>query len=129
MPRKRPHPILWIWYAFGGRLPQRYRTWVLHDITCRTWVLRHILRGLVQMSPVFLVLLLPGELWIRLLACLLGVLVGYFYVLAYMLETTEQRLVKCGYPRGTGRDTRASARAEDDERCRALYNARYRSGE
>ena len=36
----RPGPVRWFWYALGGRLPARYRPWVLHDLTCRTWPLR-----------------------------------------------------------------------------------------
>lgn len=40
---QRPGPLWWIWYAFGGKLPDRYRDWVLHDVTCRTWWLRHVL--------------------------------------------------------------------------------------
>ena len=26
---RRPDPLLWIWYAFGGTLGPRYRQWVL----------------------------------------------------------------------------------------------------
>ncbi|WP_188316872.1 DUF5313 family protein [Solihabitans fulvus] len=123
---KRPNPVLWLWYAFGGRLPDRYREWVLHDITCRTWVVRHVLRGLVQTSPVYLLLLLPGPLDIRLLACLLGLLVGLMYYVSFIMDTTEQRLVRHGYSRGTGIATRKAAHAEEDAARQALYNARYR---
>jgi Family of unknown function (DUF5313) len=40
--RYRPGPLRWFWYAVGGRLPARYRSWVLHDLTaapgrCVTW--------------------------------------------------------------------------------------------
>jgi hypothetical protein len=126
--RRRPDPLSWIWYAVGGRLPARNREWVLHDVTCRTWVVRHVIRGLVQMSPIFFLLLLPGPLWVRLLSCLLGILVGFFYSITYMEQTTEQRLVKQGYPRGTGRETRRSKHADQDAAARAAYAARYRSG-
>jgi hypothetical protein len=63
----RPGPLRWYWYAVGGRLPDRYRRWVLHDLTCRTWPLRHLARLVAQLAPVaiVLVLLLPGHLWIR----------------------------------------------------------------
>jgi hypothetical protein len=123
----RPNPAQWTWYAFGGRLPERCRAWVLHDITCRTWAVRHFVRGFVQMSPILLLLLLPGPLWVRLMACLLGVLVGYFYSLAYMWHTTEERLVKHGYPRGLGHRTRRLAHAEEDARVKAAYDATYRA--
>ncbi|HWO61462.1 MAG TPA: DUF5313 domain-containing protein [Umezawaea sp.] len=126
MKRRRPNPALWLWYAVGGRLPDRYREWVLHDVTARTWVLRHLVRGLVQMSPIFLLVLLPGPLWVRLMSCLLGILVGFFYSITYMEQTTEQRLVKQGYPRGTGKATRRAAHSEEDDRAEAAYQARYR---
>ena len=45
----RPDPIRWLWYALGGRLGPRYREWVLHDATCRTWRLRHFARIGVQL--------------------------------------------------------------------------------
>jgi hypothetical protein len=124
--RRRPDPIHWLWYAVGGRLPERYREWVLHDVTTRTWVVRHLLRGLVQMAPIFLLLFLPGPLWVRLMSCLLGILVGYFYSITYMEQTTEQRLVKQGYPRGTGGATRRAKHSDEDDRAKAAYEARYR---
>jgi hypothetical protein len=125
--RGRPNPVLWLWYAVGGRLPDRYREWVLHDVTARTWVVRHLARGLVQMSPIFLLVLLPGPLWVRLMSCLLGILVGFFYSITYMEQTTEQRLVKQGYPRGTGMTTRRAAHSDEDARIKAAYEARYRN--
>ena len=56
--RVRPGPLLWIRYAYGAALPERYRTWVLHDVTTRTWVLRHLVRGIVQFLPFAVVILL-----------------------------------------------------------------------
>jgi hypothetical protein len=52
------NPLRWIAYAYGAGLPPRYRTWVLHDVTTRTWVLRHITRSLVQFAPFAIVLFL-----------------------------------------------------------------------
>ena len=43
-PRVRPNPLLWIWYAHWGRLPERHSVWVLYDTTCSTWVLRYFAR-------------------------------------------------------------------------------------
>ena len=54
---QRPGPLRWTWYAFGGKLPDRHREWVLNDVTCRTWWLRHIARSLVQLTPVAILLL------------------------------------------------------------------------
>jgi Family of unknown function (DUF5313) len=78
---RRPDPIHWLWYALGGRLPCRYREWVLFDATVRTWPLRHFARAFVQMSLVAVPVLLavPGPLWIRLVGILLGRLVALRY--------------------------------------------------
>lgn len=100
-------------------LPQRCNAWVLHDVTCRTWAVRHFVRGFVQMSPM---------LWIRALSILLGLLVGYFYSMTYMWHTTEQRLVKQGYPRGLGAQTRRAAHSEERARAKAAYERLYRGG-
>jgi hypothetical protein len=121
----RPNPLLWIWYAYGGRLPQRYRDWLLHDITARTWVLRHLARNLTQISPGLLFLLAPGPLWIRLMSLLAGAILSVWYSLSYMEHTCEYRLSKHGYPLGTGKSTRdeakAGMRAEEAARYAALY--------
>ena len=105
---RRPDPIRWLWYALGGGLPARFGPWVLHDTTTRTWALRHVLRSMVQLSvPIALVLLLvPGEFWIRGMAALGGILLGLFFSLAYMPETTESRVKRAGYPAGTATATR-----------------------
>ena len=42
---RRPDPLRWLWYAYGGGLPARFAPWVLHDTTCRTWWLRHLVRA------------------------------------------------------------------------------------
>jgi uncharacterized protein DUF5313 len=44
----------------SGRLPARYRPWVLHDLTCRTWPLRHLAVLLAQLAPVAMVLVDGG---------------------------------------------------------------------
>lgn len=107
MGTRRPNPLQWVWYAFGGKLPDHLAEWVLHDVTCRTWVLRQLGRALTQLAPLCLVvLLLPGPLWIRLNTALLGLLVGVFYSLSAMVETAEHRVIKHGYPPGIGKETR-----------------------
>lgn len=122
----RPNPLRWIWYAYGGRLPDRHRDWVLHDATCRTWILRHFARTLVQVSPGLLFLLMPGPLWIRMLAILGGVIMALWYSLAYMEATCEHRLAKHGYPLGTGKATREEAKAEERAEQAARYRATWR---
>ena len=132
----RPAPHRWLWYALGGSLPARNREWVLRDTTARTWWLRHVLRALVQLAiPIALVLLLvPGPFWIRGMAALGGLMLGLIFSLAYMYETTENRVVRAGYPAGTaqaGRERAALLRERQDaDRRRAAAArraARYRS--
>lgn len=111
----RPNPYQWIRYAFGARLPDRYREWVLHDATCRTWLLRHAARLLVQVIPVVIVLLvlllvLPGAWWVAPIALGLGVLVGTGFGLAVARESVEVRLGKQGYPADFGADLREAGR-------------------
>lgn len=132
----RPGPLRWLWYALGGGLPQRHAAWVLHDTTTSTWGLRHLLRAAVQMAlPIALVLLLvPGPFWIRGMAALGGLLLGLIFSIAYMTETTENRVMKAGYPAGTAqavRDRAGTARqtADADKRRAAAAKraARYRA--
>jgi hypothetical protein len=120
---KRPDPLHWLWYAYGGRLPRRYREWVLHDLSCRTWPLRHLARALLQVLPVVVVLLLvvPGELTIRVAAVTAGVLLGMLYSGAYMNEIAEHRAAKAGYPVGIAREVREEAQHDQ----RAAQAQRY----
>jgi Family of unknown function (DUF5313) len=133
---RRPDPIHWIWYALGGRLPERNKEWVLHDTTVRTWAPRHVLRSFVQLAlPIALVLLfVPGPFWIRGMAALGGVLLALFFSLAYMTETTENRVKRAGYPAGTAQAMRdrlgRDREIEESRRRRAAAErrgARYRS--
>ncbi|MEU6129822.1 DUF5313 family protein [Saccharopolyspora sp. NPDC047091] len=103
----RPGPAQWVWYAFGGRLPARCADWVLHDVTCRTWVLRHVARALTQLAPFCAVLLLvPGPLELRLSTIAMGLSVGLFCSLYLMGEACEHRSIKHGHPPGLARETR-----------------------
>jgi hypothetical protein len=127
-PVRRPNPLRWLAYAFGRGLPAAHREWVLHDVTTRTWVLRHFARTTVQLAPfaVALYLLIPGQPWVRAAAVLAGLLLGYFYSAAYMHEIVEHRATKAGYRRGTAAATRA-AQHEDENRARAeRYDRQWR---
>ena len=122
---RRPGVLRWLWYALGGSLPARYRGWVLQDTTSATWAWRHMARAVVQMLvPIGLVLLLvPGPFWIRGMAALGGFMIGLLFSAAYMTETTENRLVRAGYPAGTGQaardETGKDREARDTERRHA----------
>jgi hypothetical protein len=134
-PVVRPAAHRWLWYAIGGRLPARHRGWVLFDTTTGTWWARHIARMLVQMSiPIALIMVfLPAPLGLRAAVAGGGIFLGLIYSLAYMPETTENRVVKAGYPAGTataqreraglGRQQRETARKRAAAAKRA---ARYR---
>ena len=129
--RRRPGPVRWLLYAFGRGLPAEHREWVLHDLTTRTWPARQLLRSVVQVLPfgVLLAAVLPGQLWVRVLAVVGGAMVGMIYAAAYVYETTEHRAIKAGYPRGTLQRIRDAAHAEERAQAQARYNERYRRGE
>jgi hypothetical protein len=103
-PRRRPTVWQWLRYSVGGGLPDELSEWVLHDTTCRSWALRQVARSLLVISPLIVVLLVfvPAPFWIRALSALGGMLMSLIYSLGYLVETTEHRLVKAGYPAGTG---------------------------
>ncbi|SCX54286.1 hypothetical protein SAMN03159343_3052 [Klenkia marina] len=133
--RVRPPVHRWLWYALGGSLPARHSTWVLHDTTTRTWGLRHVARSLVQMAiPTAVVLAVVPAGWaLRLAVVAGGVFLGLIFSLAYMAETTEQRVIKAGYRPGTAVHARerASIEAQRAESARkraaaAKRAARYR---
>lgn len=103
-----PGPLRWLWYSLGGGLPPEYRDWVLHDVTCRSWALRQALRSLMVVAPLAAAVLIfvPGPFWIRGVSALGGITMGLIYALGYLVETTEHRLVKAGFPVGTGERVR-----------------------
>jgi hypothetical protein len=119
-----------LWYALGGGLPARYRAWVLYDASCRTWVLRHFVRAFVQVGVIAVpvVLLVPGPLWVRLTALLLGLLVGLQYALWFLDGSVERRVRRAGYPPGALQAARDELRAEERAAAEARYAARWRPG-
>jgi hypothetical protein len=129
-PIVRPGPPRWLWYALGGGLPARHRGWVLHDLTCRTWWLRHLLRSCVQLAPVVAALLLvvPGPLVVRLAAVTAGVLLGLLFSGAYVYEIAEHRVAKAGFPPGTAAEVRAEADAEQRAEQHERYVRMWRPG-
>jgi hypothetical protein len=118
-PVVRPAPHRWLWYAFGGRLPARHRSWVLFDTTTDSWWARHVVRSLVQMAiPIALVMtLIPAGWGLRAACAGGGIFLAMIYSLAYMNETVEHRVVKAGYPAGTAqaqRNQRSSHRGQKE---------------
>lgn len=128
---RRPNPALWVYYQFGGRLPDRHRDWVLHDATSRTWLARVLLRVLVQLAPLFAVLLVvlsgrEGSWPIALGAILLGVLVSLRIAVANAMESVDARLAKYGFPPGHASALRRLADAEANADEAARYQDRWR---
>jgi Family of unknown function (DUF5313) len=100
--RRRPDPLHWIWYAFGGTLGTRYREWVLRDLTGRTRWERQIVRAVVQVVPLAVALLLVlGSGWIAWVGVECGLVLALIYSTAYFDPAVEHRLAKHGYPPGT----------------------------
>ncbi|TCP51904.1 hypothetical protein EV191_10668 [Tamaricihabitans halophyticus] len=127
MDRIRPNPVRWVYYALGGTLSERYRGWVFHDLTARSWVWRHAARATVLLAPLLVgPLFLPAPIELRLSMVVLAAVVGYFYSLSYVEESCAHRLAKHGFPANARVSVRKAERAEEDERQRRAYLARYR---
>jgi hypothetical protein len=126
--RRRPGPLRWIWYAFGGTLGPLYRQWVLYDLTCRTRWARQTLRAIVQLIPLAaLLLLVLGTGWITGVAVICGLVLSLIYSWAYFDQAADYRLVKPGFPSGTAqRILHERENAKDPDRIRR-YIATYRA--
>ncbi|MGI5131417.1 DUF5313 family protein [Pseudonocardia sp. CA-107938] len=99
---QRPGPFRWVLYAFGAGLPAGMRRWVLHDVTTGTWLLRHVVRAVVQIVPaaVLLAVFLPGNATLRISAITMGAVIGLLYSTVFVEAATEHRAIKAGYPEG-----------------------------
>jgi hypothetical protein len=98
---ERPGLRLLLWYSLGGSLPARYNTWVLHDVTCRTWWVRHFARVFAIITPplaAFFLLLVPpfGAPAAFAGICLAGTL--FLAGMIYILIDSDRRAVRAGYP-------------------------------
>ncbi|WP_231974026.1 DUF5313 family protein [Pseudonocardia sp. HH130630-07] len=124
---RRPNPFRWIAYAYGAGLPERHGRWVLHDVTCRTWWLRHLARTVTQLLPLLalLFLIVPGPSWVRLGAVASGAVIGLFYGMVYVVEACETRVMKAGYPVGAAAATREARRAEQHVDARLRHDAEH----
>lgn len=119
----RPSALQWLRYALGGGLPERLAPWVLADTTAPGWIRRHVARALVQMLPLVAVcLVVPVPLVYRLTAALGGLIIGLTFSMAFMVETTEHRVAKAGFPAGTA----AALREERAERAQVERRSPYR---
>ncbi len=127
--KTRPNPPQWLWYALGGRLPASLNEWVLRDVTARTWVWRHVARLSVTLLPLAAAcLLVPGPLALRGAMSLLLVIVGTFYSLSYLEDSTDTRAARHGHAPGAAKAIRAARRErhEAETGVKARYEARFR---
>ncbi|MET0136691.1 MAG: DUF5313 family protein [Kibdelosporangium sp.] len=128
MSMKRPNPLLWLWYAVGGKLPDRYAEWVLHDATVPTWLARHVIRRLVTMLPILALLYLVLAVFlgfdtvIVLLGLGLGVYAGLYYALIFSTHSVDSRVTRHGYPDQYASQVRQALKTAEKER----YKARWR---
>jgi hypothetical protein len=80
-------------------------------------------------TPKRVVILVPGPLWIRLAAILLGWLVGLQYAMYFVDGSVERRVRRAGYPPGAAQAAREELHADERGAAAARYAARYRSDE
>jgi hypothetical protein len=122
-----------IWYRVGGRVPQRYREWVLGDVTRPGWLRRFTVRALLQVLPLSLtigatlVVLLDSPIGLAVACGGLGLIVGVYFSLSYAPESVEHRITKYGYPAGLAAATRKHNDAELDGERQARYDAAWRN--
>jgi len=116
-PIVRPPFLRWLWYCYGGSLPSECKTWVLHDLTCRTWVLRHFARWLMLIVPLFVLylLLIPGSFNLRLFTGLTFAGALVMFALVNILIDTDRRARRAGYPHSEPQRIRGAA-AEQRQR-------------
>jgi hypothetical protein len=93
----RPGPVRWLLYAYGRRLPGRYAQWVLHDLTCRTWFVRHLARSAAQALPAVALLAFPTSLAVHLMMIGIVVFGMLFYGMAFAWEIRDRRLYQHGF--------------------------------
>lgn len=122
----RPGPIRWLWYAVGGTLPAVYHGWVLYDLTCRTWVLRHFARVQVMFSAWWLALLVPGPWSLRISMVAMGYLLSVYFSLAFLEDACERRLIRHGFPAGLNRTIREESSVDQRAELAVMYTAFYK---
>ena len=122
----RPNPLQWLRYATLGTVPRKNRAWVLHDVTCHTWALRHAARYLVLVVPLItaVILFVPAPLSVRIEASFAaggGVFIGY---LCFTTESLEHRAEKAGYPYGLAGRMREERSVAEQRASAARFRAR-----
>ena len=98
-PIRRPPLGRLLWYCYGGTLPAENHGWVLHDVTCRTWVARHFGRWTMLIAPLFLLYMTigPAPIGVRVYTGIAFSLAIYVMALVFILIDTDRRAVRAGY--------------------------------
>jgi hypothetical protein len=120
---RRPTLGRFLWYCYGRSLPAENHSWVLHDVTCRTWVLRHFARWTMVIAPLFMVYIafMPTPFGIRLYTGFTFSLGIYVMSLVFILIDTDRRAVRAGYEHSQPQAIRT---ANSVERQRAANHQR-----
>ncbi|HEY7010889.1 MAG TPA: DUF5313 family protein [Jatrophihabitantaceae bacterium] len=119
----RPNPVQWLRYAYVGTVSAKSHAWVLHDATCRTWILRHVARYFALVTPLIVpvMIFLPAPLSLRAMSCLVAVLTMMMFYVAFTVDSVERRVELAGYPHGTAARIREQ-RALGAQRATAARN-------
>lgn len=125
-PIRRPDTTHLLWYVMGGSLPERHWTWVLHDLTCRTWAIRQLGRPLVLLVPfaAAYIAFVPGALGLRLITGLTWSGGVMLYMFVNMLVDNDRRAVRAGYVSGYVSDVRSHRADESHHLAVVERNAR-----
>ncbi|HEY2697296.1 MAG TPA: DUF5313 family protein [Pseudonocardiaceae bacterium] len=100
---RRPNPVRWLWYVYGGSLPDRHRDWVRHDLAGPHWVPRHVVRVLVQIAPVAAVavvllrLFTPVSWWAIAGVLVMGLLLCLWFAIGLARDFCTSRLRRHGF--------------------------------
>lgn len=123
-PMVRPTLFLLLKYSLGFSLPRRYSTWVLHDVTCRTWLVRHFARTALIVVPIFVLYMvfMPSSLAVRLLTGLTFSGAIFMFSLVNIQVDTDRRAVRAGY----GASVPAQIRSQRSGRRQGMTNHQRR---
>jgi hypothetical protein len=134
-PMRRPTLGRWLWYSYGGSVPAENHTWVLHDVTCRTWILRHFARWTMVIAPLFALYmaLMPTPFGIRVYTGITFALGIYVISFVFILIDTDRRAVRAGYAYSLPQVIRSSGsvdrqRTANHERRERIAERRARRG-
>jgi hypothetical protein len=132
---RRPTLGRFLWYCYGGSLPEENHTWVLHDVTCPTWILRHFARWTMVVLPLFALYLalMSMPFGIRLYTGIAFGLAIYVMALVLILIDTDRRAVRAGYDHSRPQAVRSANSAErqrtaNHKRREAIAERRARRG-